>query len=402
MRIGYLLNIYPKPSVTFIRREIQALERAGVEVHRFAMRCEADSLVDPGDLEEHRRTEYVLDKGVLRLLADLARIAFTRPRNFLRALASVWQMGARSHVGILRHIVYLIEAAHVARRADALGIQHIHAHFGTNAATVALLVARLGGPGYSFTVHGPEEFDSPEAFSLAEKIEDSAFTVAITSFARSQLFRWVQSPADERIHVVHCGIEPKRFDAPRPMAEGPLRLINIGRFAEQKGLLILLDALAVIRARGVQVELTLVGDGPLRPEIEAAIRRLGIADMITMTGWISEAGVRHELEESDILVAPSFAEGLPMVVMEAMAAGRPVIATYIAGNPELVLPGENGWLVPAGDVGALADAIIDASHADTERLVLMGAEGRRRVFQRHDIDTEAGKLAALFRAAVRA
>lgn len=183
------------------------------------------------------------------------------------------------------------------------------------------------------------------------------------------------------------------------MPHGPLRLVNIGRFAEQKGQLLLPEAIARARKAGADLHLTLVGDGPMRAEIETAIARHGVGDAVTLTGWLDEAGVRRVLSESHALVLPSFAEGLPMVVMEAMAAGRVVIATHIAGNPELVVPDETGWLVPAGDPVALADAMIRAAAIPIDELTRMGQAGRARVLARHDIDVEAGKLIALIRKA---
>lgn len=400
VRIGYLLNTYPQPSVTFIRREIHALERQGVEVHRFAMRSDRASLVDPADLAEYERTDLVLRAGGVRLLADTLRIAARRPGDFISALRLAWQMGGQSRQqGRLRHLIYLAEAAYVARRAGDLHLQHLHAHFGTNSAAVAALVRALGGPQYSMTVHGPEEFDAPQSLSLGSKIRGSAFTVAISSHGRSQLSRWAEYGDWPKIEVVHCGIEPARFPEPAPMPHGPLRLVNIGRFAEQKGQLLLPEAIARARKAGADLHLTLVGDGPMRAEIETAIARHGVGDAVTLTGWLDEAGVRRVLSESHALVLPSFAEGLPMVVMEAMAAGRVVIATHIAGNPELVVPDETGWLVPAGDPVALADAMIRAAAIPIDELTRMGQAGRARVLARHDIDVEAGKLIALIRKA---
>ncbi|WCR12300.1 glycosyltransferase family 4 protein [Paracoccus stylophorae] len=402
MRIGYLLNTYPQPSVTFIRREIRGLERRGIQVHRIAMRSDRDSLVDPADLEEYDRTELVLKAGAGRLLMDSLRLAVLRPGGFGRALARAWRMGGRSGQGRLRHLIYLAEAAYVTRRAASLRLVHLHAHFGTNPAMVAALVGDLGGPGFSFTVHGPEEFDSPVALSLGEKIAASRFAVAISAHGRSQLCRWADHADWPRIHVVHCGIDPTRFADPAPMPQGaPLRLAAIGRFSEQKGQLLLPEALAQARAHGADIHLTLVGDGPMRPQIEAAIAAHDLGHAVTLTGWLDEAGVRRVLAESHALIMPSFAEGLPMVVMEAMAAGRAVIATWIAGTPELVQDGHTGWLVPAGSTGALADAVRDAAGASTDRLAQMGQAGRDRVLMRHDVDREAGKLARLIEDAIR-
>lgn len=263
-----------------------------------------------------------------------------------------------------------------------------------------MLAEVLGAPGYSFTTHGPEEFDAPEPLSLGEKVDRARFAVAISSFGRSQLSRWAAFGSWARLKVVHCGIEPARFVDPAPLPEGPLRLAAIGRFVEQKGQMVLIEAMAQLVADYPDLHLALIGDGEMRPDLEAAIARHGLGDHVTLTGWLSEAEVRGELARAQALVMPSFAEGLPMVVMEAMAAARPVIATYIAGTPELVLPGETGWLVPAGDPGVLAQAIRDLAATPYAERVAMGQAGRARVLQRHDSDIEAAKLAQHFQAAL--
>ena len=399
MKIAYILNTYPQPSHSFIRRELHSLERQGFQIDRVAMRGAGVPLVDAGDRAEAARTHYVLRAGALALLSDLAAQTFRRPARVFAALKLAWHCGARSDAGRLRHLVYLAEAAHVARRCAATGALHTHAHFGTNAATVAMLSHAMGGPRYSFTVHGPEEFDAPRALSLAEKIERSAFAVAISSFGRSQLCRLVPHDIWDRIKIVHCGIEPARFAAPAPLPQGSLHLVAIGRFVEQKGQMVLIPALKAALVNVPDLHLTLIGDGPLRSTLEAGIKAGGLTDHVTFTGWLDEAGVRDQLGQSHGLIMPSFAEGLPMAVMEAMAAERPVIATYIAGTPELVQDGVTGWLMPAGDAGALADAIVQMAGTPSARLAEMGAAGRGRVLARHDADREAAKLAAHIRAA---
>lgn len=396
MKIAYILNTYPQPSHSFIRREMQALERQGFDITRLAMRPSELTLVDPGDIAEAERTQYVLRAGAAALLLALLRALIASPGRAVAALRTALALGARSEVGRLRHLVYLAEAAHVAQLCARNGITHAHAHFGTNAAAVAMLAHMLGGPSYSFTVHGPEEFDAPRALSLGPKIERAAFAVAISSFGRSQLCRLVGAGHWPRIHVVHCGIEPARFGTPAPMPADGLRLTAIGRFVEQKGQMLLIPALAAARKEHPDLHLTMIGDGPMRADLQRAAREAGVADAITFTGWIDEAGVRDALAGSHALIMPSFAEGLPMVVMEAMAAARPVIATYIAGTPELVQDGRTGWLVPAGDVDALVDAIGALAAKSSATRARMGKAGRSRVLARHDVNTEAAKLAALF------
>ncbi|THD83841.1 colanic acid biosynthesis glycosyltransferase WcaL [Aliigemmobacter aestuarii] len=393
MKIAYLVNTYPRASHSFIRREIRALERRGLSVHRLAMRSDRAALVDTEDLDEDARTEHVLKLGAARLAVSALGWMSARPAKAWTAARLAWRMGVRANHR-LRHLIYLAEAAHVAKRCADLGIDHLHAHFGTNSATVAALAHALGGSQFSFTVHGPEEFDAPLALSLGDKIERAAFVVAISSFGRSQLCRWVASSHWPRIRVVHCGIEPARFPEPAQMPQTP-RLVAIGRFSEQKGFPLLVAAMAEAAPRLPGLHLTLVGDGPLRETIGRAIADQGLTDRITLTGWLDEAGVRDQLARAQALILPSFAEGLPVVVMEALAAGRPVIATAIAGVPELVTPG-CGWLVPAGDAHALATAIREFAATPAARLAEMGRHGRERVFARHDIDHEAARLARLF------
>jgi glycosyltransferase involved in cell wall biosynthesis len=400
LHIAYVLNTYPQPSHSFIRRELSALEQDGIRVLRLAMRRPQADLPDPADRTEAERTEYVLDRGGIGLALALARAAIRAPRRFLCALRLAWGMGAAMPAGRMRHLIYLAEAAHVARRCAAEGVQHIHAHFGTNSTAVALLAQALGGPGYSFTVHGPEEFDAPGALSLGLKLDRAAFAVGVSSFGRSQLCRWAAFDTWPRLKVVHCGIRPEAFADPAPLPGGPLHLVSIGRFAEQKGQMVLVEAMAALRDSHPDIRLTLVGDGDMRADLERAIAQHDLGAAIRLTGWLPEAGVRVAIESAHALILPSFAEGLPMVVMEAMAAARPVIATWIAGIPELVIPGRTGWLVAAGDPKALAAAVAEMAATPSADLAAMGQAGRARVLDRHDAGTEARRLAGYFAEAI--
>jgi glycosyltransferase involved in cell wall biosynthesis len=247
-------------------------------------------------------------------------------------------------------------------------------------------------------MHGPEEFDSPKALALADKIRHASFVVAICEFTRSQLYRWADYRDWSKIRVVHCGVDAMFLDAgPSPIPAAP-RLVNVGRIAEQKGQMILIEAVALLRAEGVACEVVIVGDGPLRGEAQRLIDRLGLGDRVRITGTLSNRDVLREIRAARALVLPSFAEGLPGVFFEAFALGRPVISTYIAGIPELVEPGACGWLVPAGSAEALAGAIRASLSAPVEELERMGREGARRVAERHNVLVEARKLADLFAA----
>lgn len=401
VKLAYLVNTYPQPSHSFIRREVQALERMDWQIHRFALRSAHAQLVDPADIAEDARTEHILALGLWPILRRAIPFAARRPLAALRSLRLAFRCGARGAGGPggtggrLRHLIYWLEGVWLAARCHELRLPHIHAHFGTNSTTVAMLAAEIGGLGYSFTTHGPEEFDAPHAFSLGEKVARADFTVAISSFGRSQLCRWTPLPHWQKLHVVHCGIEPWRFSSPAPLPEGPPRLVAIGRLAEQKGFPLLVEAMALAAPDLPDLHLTLIGEGPFRPQLERQIASAGLQDRITLTGWLDETGVRDHLARAHALVLPSFAEGLPMVVMEAFAAARPVIASAIMGVPELVSPA-TGWLVPAGDPAALAEAIRAFAATPRDRLAEMGAVARETVLTRHDITQEAEKLAALF------
>jgi colanic acid/amylovoran biosynthesis glycosyltransferase len=400
LKLAYLINTYPRASHSFIRREVQALERLGWEVHRFAMRSALSELVDPADIAEDARTEHVLKAGAWGVAKVALGWMVRRPARAFSALRLAWRCGVAAN-DRFRHLVYLAEAGVIAQRCYDLRIPHLHAHFGTNSTTVAMLAQALGGPSFSFTTHGPEEFDAPLPLSLPQKLNRAAFAVAISSYGRSQLCRWAALPDWPRIHVVHCGIEPWRFPDPTPLPSGGLHLVAIGRLAEQKGFPLLIEAIALTRETCPDLHLTLVGDGPLRAELEARATALGVQNHITFAGWQDESGVRAALAASTALILPSFAEGLPVVVMEAMAAGRPIIATSIAGVPELVTP-DVGWLVPAGDATALAQAIQTLAQTPPETLLQMGTAARARVLSRHDINTEAEKLTTLFASRGRA
>ena len=398
MKVAYLVNQYPKVSHSFIRREIAALERAGLEVQRYAMRGWSGELPDAADAAEQKRTRYLLREGAGPLIAAFCRAFIEQPRAMLNALKLALRLGWRADRPLPVHLIYLAQACRLNEWLRATGATHLHAHFGSNPAEVALLANALGGLPYSVTVHGPEEFDKPHALHLAEKVHGAAFVAAVSSFGRSQLYRWARPEDWPRIAVVHCGIDAAfGTTATTPVAD-VVRLVCVGRICEQKGQLLLVEAVARLLARGLALELVLAGDGEMRSSVEALIGRLAVGQHVRITGWIDGAAVRAELIAARALVLPSFAEGLPVVIMEAMALQRPVISTFVAGIPELVVHGSTGWLVPAGDIDALAEAIEACLSTPVAELARMGEAGRARVSERHDADREAAKLAARFTA----
>ena len=397
MEVAFFINQYPKVSHSFIRREIMALEAKGVAVHRYALRGWSDAVVDAEDKVEQAKTRYVLRGGLLGLLKATLLCALLSPRKWALALRLAFQAGLGADRPLPLHLVYFAEACQLRLWLRQTETQHVHAHFGTNSAEVVMLAHALGGPGYSFTVHGPEEFDKPQALKLSDKIKHSRFVVAISAFGRSQLWRWLPYADWIKVKEVHCGLDKRFYDVPVTAVPAAQRLVCVGRLCEQKGQLLLIDAARRLRDRGHQFELVLAGDGDMRAEIERLVSLHQLGKLVRITGWISSDQVRAELQSARALVLPSFAEGLPVVIMEAMALGRPVLSTYVAGIPELVHPGLHGWLFPAGDIEALTNAMQACLESPPERLAEMGEQARARVLDRHNADTEAGKLLAFMR-----
>jgi glycosyltransferase involved in cell wall biosynthesis len=400
LRVAYLVNQYPKASHSFIRREIAALERQGIEVQRFAVRGWDADVPDPADAREATRTRYLLRDGLAPIAAAMLRTLVARPARFLSALRLALRLGRRAERPLVYHLLYLGQACLLAQALHRSGAIHLHAHFGTNPAEVAVLTSALGGPSCSFTVHGPEEFDAPRALHLAEKVRHAAFVVAISSYGRSQLYRWAAAADWPRIEVVHCGLDADFHAGPAGAPAAP-RLVCVGRLCEQKGQLLLVEAAARLHGEGMPFELVLAGDGEMRAAIEARVREHGLQGSVRITGWIESARVRAEILDARALVLASFAEGLPVVIMEAMALRRPVISTYVAGIPELVEEGRTGWLVAAGDLDGLCRAMRECLAAAPADLLRMGEAGRARVLERHDVDREAARLARLFAGAAR-
>jgi glycosyltransferase involved in cell wall biosynthesis len=398
-RIAYFINQYPKVSHSFIRREIQALEVLGLSVQRIAIRGWDEKLVDNDDIREREKTQFVLKAGGLNILFTLIKTMLFSPLRFFSALKLALKMGWHAERPLPYHLIYLAEACQIVPWMKDFGASHVHAHFGTNSTEVVMLANVLGGPPYSFTVHGPEEFDKPVFLGLHEKIIRSAFVVAISSYGKSQLFRWIDHAYWPKVKIVHCGLEQSFYNiSPSPVTANA-RFVCVGRLCEQKGQLLLLEAAHCLAQKGIKFELVLAGDGEMRPEIERLITLYRLKENIRITGWISSQQVRNEILNACGLVLPSFAEGLPVVIMEAMALRRPVISTYVAGIPELVIPKSNGWLVPAGSVPELVDAMEDLLSKSSSDLAAMGDAAYFRVTERHTIDTEAKKLANLFQGA---
>jgi glycosyltransferase involved in cell wall biosynthesis len=392
VRLAYLCNLYPAVSHSFVRREIEGVEAAGHEVHRFSLRPPRADLKDEADLREAAKTEVVLRKGALQLLIAALLLTLSRPRLTFRAISAARGLSGAGINQKFRHFAYWLEAAWLTRRLERLRVEHVHAHFGTNPVAVAMIVRAWGGPPFSVTVHGPNEFDSPVHLSLSRKIAAARLVAGISAYGRSQLMRW-SSPADwGKIKVIRCGLGPDFLNrTPIPVQPDSKEFVCIARLAAAKGLPLLIEASARLRDRGEQFTVTIIGDGELRSSLEEQIRREKLEDYVRLAGICSSAEIGEHLESARAFVLPSFAEGLPVVIMEALALARPVVTTRIAGIPELV-DDQCGWVITPGSVEELVGALSAALHASSEELDRRGRVGRERVVTLHDARRNAAEL----------
>jgi len=392
-RIAYLTGEYPAVSHTFILREVEALRRHGVEVKTASVRRTGpEHHRGPSEIEAATSTFYLLDraKNPGAFLAA-QKPALTDPARYFGTLARAWRLRAPGAKAALYQLFYFAEATILAAWLKAEGITHLHNHFAGPSSSVSMLAARLAGIPYSFTLHGPADLAEPQRWKLGEKIASARFVACISHYARSQAMLLSDPAHWDKLKIIHCGVTPALYDRPRTPSEGGLHLVFVGRLAPVKGLRVLLEALLTLDRPDVR--LTIVGDGPERAPLETMAAPLGAR--VRFTGYQSQEEVAAILATANAFVLPSFAEGVPVVLMEALAAGLPVIATRITGVPELVDHGRSGFLVPPGDKKALS-RVIETFADDPAQGANLGAAGRETVQAEFDIDIEAARLARLF------
>lgn len=394
-KLAYLTGEYPRASDTFIQREVAALRALGHDVLTCSIRTTGpEHLVGPEQREEHARTFKVLAATAKPLRLLQAQLHWLRrPGRYLSALALAWKTAPKGIKGRLYNLIYFLEATVLAKELEQQGIDHLHNHIAKAACTVAMLVNALSGLPYSFTIHGPDIFFEPMHWRIDEKAARARFVACISDFCRSQLMCFADQTHWDRFHIVHCGIDPDRYDAP-PSHSGK-EVLFVGRLAGVKGVPLLLRAVADLTEKHPDLRLTLIGDGPDRAALEALCKQLGLQDRVTFLGYQSQDAVAKALSQADVFALPSFAEGVPVVLMEAMAAQVPVVTTRIAGVPELVTDGESGMLVPPGDAPALTQAL-DSLISDSDMRRAMGAAGRAKVAQDFNMQAEAAWLSNLF------
>ncbi len=395
MKIGYLMNSYPMTSTTFIRREIESLENLGLNIKRYAVRHWSEQLVDLLDIAEQNRTHYLLTGNIPQLFVALFLVITLNPGGFFKAFL-LWLKVCQNSGGIsVKNIAYLIQAAYFFRRTRQDGIRHVHVHFATNATTVAMLANAMGGAAYSFTSHGPDEFVDPTLLSMGLKIHHAKFVFAISNYCRVQLVRFSSYDYWDKIHIVHCGLKTEEFEPNYHFDPDNHTLVCVGRLCPQKGQLLIPQALAQLKQEFPRLKVHFVGGGESLQALEATIEKYQVGAHVQLHGWRANIEVRKLVAESRVFLLPSFAEGLPVVIMEALALGRPVISTYIAGIPELV-DAQCGWLIPAGSVPDMVSVIRRALSVTPETLSAMAKEGRHRVELEHDLNKIARQIYGIF------
>lgn len=399
MKIAYLTGEYPRATDTFIQREIKVLRELGIDVQTFAVRRSGDEhMVGPEQVAERDRTLYLLPPNLFILLKSHIQLLLGNPRRYLQAIGlaqSTTPPGLRS---LVYQLFYFAEAGLLARSILRQNIQHLHNHLADSSCTVAMLAAKLGGFSFSFTIHGPAIFFEPYRWRIDQKIKQARFVCCISHFCRSQCMFFVPPEYWSRLHIIHCGIEPDSFERVEHQTNSK-SLLYVGRLAAAKGLPILLKSIAILKQEHPEIQLTVIGDGPDRQVLEQQAINVNVSKNIQFVGYQSQARVREYLQQTDIFVLPSFAEGVPVSLMEAMAVGVPVVTTQIAGISELVTQGISGFLVPPGDVAALGDRIQQLL-INPELRKTLGLNGRLKVETEFNLHLEVAELKRLFESSI--
>ena len=394
MKIAYLVSRYPDVSHTFILREVRALRALGVEIRTFSVRRPSDRNVLGSDAQqEAATTEWLVPARAGRLLLAFAWFLSTRPVLAIRTLLS-----AVLHRGLtvgdrIKWLFYFGEAVLLARQLVTGEFSHLHCHFGNSGSSTAMLAAQLAGIPFSMTCHGSELLE-PRKHRLSEKVSRACFVACVSTYGKAQLML-ASRPADwSKLHVVRCGVLPQ-FQSATPLQNGLPMILCVARLSPEKGHLILLDALAKLRNARLDFKCMLVGDGPLRARIQNRIIQLALALEVTLAGAVAADRVAQLYSEAEVVVLSSFSEGVPVVLMEAMACRRPVVATSVGGVPELVKHEVNGLLVAPGDSSAMADALRRVL-TDAPLARDLGRNGARWVDEQFNLERSARQLLELF------
>ncbi len=386
-RIAYLVSQYPAYSHTFILREVQQLRQFGVSIVVASINLPDRPLDKLTDVErsEAEQTYYIKSQGILKATVALAKTLALKPLGLLRGLRYAIKLGGWDVKRLLFHVFYLAEALLIGHWMRSQNIKHLHVHFATPAASVGMLVKTVFGYSFSFTVHGPDEFYDAAGYNLPEKILAADFIFCISHYARSQVMKLSPVQAWPKFDVCRLGVDPQRFiPSSKSKPSGTCSLLCVGRLTPAKGQAILLKSIAQLQNQGVSVTLTLVGMGPDEQSLRQYAEQLGISQQVNFTGAVDQDHILDYYKSADMFVLPSFAEGLPVVLMEAMAMEIPCITTAITGVPELISHGEDGLLVPASDTEGLIQAI-NQLVSDPVLRQKLGKAGRLKVLSAYDL-----------------
>lgn len=396
LKIAYLISQYPAVSHTFILREILELRRLGFTIRPASINApdRPAGQLTAIEQEEAKATWCVKAQGIKGALLALVGTLFSQPKGLWRGLLAAVRLGHLDIRKTAKNLAYFVEAAMLGRWMHKEQLRHVHVHFATPAAMVGLLTKRIFGVGFSFTVHGPDEFYDAPGYNLAEKLEDADFVICISHYAKSQIMKLSPVSHWGKYEISRLGVDPKRFapKAPRPVGE-TFELLCVGRLTPAKGQAILLDALALLVAAGRKVHLTFVGNGPDRASLENQAKDL--SGFVTFAGAVNQDSILDYYAHADAFVLPSFAEGLPVVLMEAMAMELPCVTTHITGVPELILNGVNGCLTAPSDVEGLAKAI-EFLMDNPEQSKHIAQAGRVKVLSDYNLSYSGERLAEIF------
>jgi colanic acid/amylovoran biosynthesis glycosyltransferase len=399
MRIAYLVSQYPAASHTFIRREVLNLRARGFTIDTFSVRRPTGAgKLAPVDRGEEQSTWYLLPAPPVRLAQSHARALVRRPRAYARTLQRALGHRAPGLRGLLWSAFHFAESIDLAAELERRGIDHLHNHFANSGATVGYLAASYLDLAWSLTLHGASEFDYPAGLLLPEKLEAAEFVACVTHFGRAQAMRLVDPKHWHKFHIVRAGIDPpiglRAARTIAPASEARPVFVCVARLAAEKGHAGLLRAFAELIASGIDAKLELLGDGPEAARIESEIARLALGEHVVMRGQVSADEVLLAMSTATAVVLASFMEGLPVVLMEALALGVPVIAPCVAGIPELVEHGISGLTFPPGDWASLARMLrrLLDDPALARRLAL---EGQRRVEAEYFVESSIRPLLAM-------
>jgi glycosyltransferase involved in cell wall biosynthesis len=400
LKLAYLVSRYPFVSHVFILREVLALRRAGAGIDTFTIRKPgAHEVLSEDDRAASASTYAIVPPKPVALAGAHLRALLGRPRRYLSTLRLAVALRGAGPRALLWQLFYFGEAALMWRECERRGIRHIHAHHANVASDVALLASHLGGErwSWSFTMHGSTEFFDVREHRLAQKVELAHFVVCVSHHGRSQLMSLVSTPHWDKLRVVHCGVDLSLFHPDDERSGGhSLEVLTVGRTVPVKGQALLVEAVAALARRGLEIRLTIVGDGPELPALRAQAERLDVSDQVTFAGAVGQDEIRSYYAEADVFALPSFAEGIPVVLTEAMAMGLPVVASRITGIPELVEEGVSGVLVVPGRADQLTDALAHLVSEPPDRRRAMGRAGQEKVAREFDLETTAQELLVIF------